>query len=503
VIRKLRISLAALCFAAFCLLFVDVSGFWPQKLAFLAKIQLVPALIAGSLLIVLALALLTLLLGRVYCSILCPLGILQDLIARLGKKGRYSFSPARGQLRVGAMVLFVLAFCLGIPWLFALLDPYSSFGRIATDLFAPLWQAGSNLLNLASESAGSYAVGPTPIWQKGVSALAAAVLTLALIAYLAFKGGRTWCNTICPVGTMLGYLNRFALIRPRLEAAKCIHCGLCVRECKASCIDSKKSEIDAGRCVVCFNCLDKCRRGAIDYGPRSFAPKAAQAAIPERTAQAAALVNKTGAAGGPNLARRGLLVAAFGLAASPAHAVKEINENEIAALIRKERPPRNTPITPPGSRGLASFREKCSGCQLCVSACPNQVLSSFDQGEGLLQPTLSFERGFCRVNCVTCSAVCPTGAILPISAAKKSATQIGRAVLDPSLCINSKGEGRCFACGRNCPPGAINLLEKADGSRTVAVDAERCTGCGACEYYCPVRPLAAIAVQGNEEHRPI
>jgi ferredoxin len=359
------------------------------------------------------------------------------------------------------------------------------------------------MLNLAAERAGSFTVGPTPIWQKGASALVAAVLTLTLIAYLAFKGGRTWCNTICPVGTVLGCLSRFALIRPRLESENCIHCGLCAKGCKASCIDPQKAIIDASRCVACFNCLDKCKRDAIDYGPRFFAPKAAHAAGLDAPADASDHERVHATSGGGTVTRRGLLAAVLTLAAAPAYAVKAINEDEIAALTRKQRPHRALPITPPGSRSLAAFREKCSGCQLCVSVCPNQVLSTFDQGGGLLQPSLSFERGFCRVNCVTCSSVCPTGALVSISAAEKSATQIGHAVLDPGLCINSQGSNRCSACARNCPPGAIAVLEKADGSRTVAVDAERCTGCGACEYYCPVRPMSAIAVLGNQEHRRI
>lgn len=152
--------------------------------------------------------------------------------------------------------------------------------------------------------------------------------------------------------------------------------------------------------------------------------------------------------------------------------------------------------------GLDAFEARCTGCQLCVSACPNQVLRSFDNGLGMLQPSLSFERGYCRVNCVSCSTVCPAGAIRPVSVAEKSAIQIGRAIINPELCIVTKDNVQCTACARNCPPGIIKLVGEGPVKKP-AVDAERCTGCGACEYVCPTRPLAAIRVDGNLQHRRI
>ncbi len=485
-LRGLRITLALLCFTGLCLLFLDVSGILPPRLAFLAKMQFVPAVLSGSVAVAVALVVGTLLLGRVYCSVVCPLGVLQDGIARLGKKRRYRFATAKTWLRIGALGVFVIALVAGFPFVFSILEPYSAFGRIATDVFAPVWQSGSNIVALASERAQNFAIGPTPVWQKGLPALIAAVLTLGVIGLLAWKSGRTWCNTLCPVGTILGYCSRIALLRPRIDAENCVHCGQCAKNCKASCIDAAHAVIDASRCVSCFNCLDSCSRGALAYVPATKA---------------------TGAAGKgadrPDLARRSFVALGLSLVGVPALAATRGPEAKAPILARKQRPVREVPITPPGASGLRAFTEHCTGCQLCVSACPNQVLSSIDDGTWLLQPSLSFERGFCRVNCVACSEVCPTGAIRPISAAGKSATQIGRAVVDWKRCIINTDKVQCTACSRICPTQAASLVGRKDGPKWLAVDPERCTGCGACEYVCPVHPVAAIRVEGNLEHRRI
>lgn len=484
-LRIIRSTLAALCFTGLCLLFLDVSGALPPKLVFLAKLQFIPALLAGSFVVAAALAALTLVFGRVYCSTLCPLGVLQDGLSRLGKKNRFRFSPARTWLRLAVLAVFVVAFVVGAPLVFGFLEPYSAFGRIAADLMAPLWVLGSNTLASVSERMGNFAVGPTPLWQKGLSALVAAALTLGVIGTLAWKSGRTWCNTLCPVGTILGFFSRFSFFKPRIDTTKCTHCGLCSRACKASCIDAVNGTLDSSRCVACFNCMSTCRHKAIAYAP---ARKRRDSAGQEKEL--------------PNPARRALFAAALGTAVVPVIAQAKGGNGTIPALTRKERQARNTPVTPPGSSGLEAFKARCTGCQLCVSACPHQVLRSFDNGMGMLQPSLSFERGYCRVNCVACSTLCPAGAIRPVSPAEKTAIQIGRAVIQPEVCIVNANTISCTACARSCPAGAINMVGTGL-LKQPAVDAERCTGCGACEYVCPARPFAAICVEGNLEHRRI
>ena len=490
-LRSIRILLAAVCFTALCLLFVDVSGRFAPSLAFMAKAQFVPAMLAGSVGAMMGVLLLTLVFGRLYCSVLCPLGVMQDVIGARAGRHRYRYSSPHTLLRLAVFFVFAASLLAGVPLVFSLLEPYSAFGRIAADLLAPVWATGNNALAWASERAGNYDVAPAMVWQKGLAALAAAVVTLALIGVLAWRKGRLWCTAVCPVGTFLGFFSRFAVLRPRIEESACKNCGLCEKACKSGCIDATAGTVDASRCVVCFDCVDVCRHGAMSYGLRK-----AGGGEKSVVGDAAQSVGSK-----PNTVRRGMLAALVG-AAVPGVAFGR-SSSPIAALTRKFEPERAVAVVPPGAQSVQQLSARCTGCQLCVSACPNQVLRGTDHGSGMLQPTLAFERGYCRVNCVTCADVCPAGAIRPITPAQKSSMQIGRAVINLDRCITVTDKVTCTACAKICPPRVINLVGPEDAPKKPVVDAERCTGCGACEYVCPARPFAAIYVEGVTEQRRI
>ena len=241
-LRKIRVTFATVFFILITLLFLDFTGTIHIWFGWMAKIQFLPELLALNAGIIIFLILLTLLFGRIYCSVICPLGVFQDLVSwisgsRKKKKYRFSFSPAKTWLRWGVFALFVIALIAGFSAFAALLAPYSSYGRIASNLFAPVYQLGNNLLAYLSERANSYLFYSTEVWIKSLSTFIVAVITFLVLTFLAWKNGRTYCNTICPVGTILGFLSKYALFRPVIDTEKCNNCGLCTHKCKAACIN--------------------------------------------------------------------------------------------------------------------------------------------------------------------------------------------------------------------------------------------------------------------------
>ena len=500
-LRKLRLTLGMLCLVFVTLLFVDFTGVLHAWLGWMAKIQFLPALLALNAGVIVCLILLTLIAGRVYCSVICPLGVFQDVVARLGrgrKKMPYTYSKPKSWLRYGVLAGFVLAMLLGVHALVALLDPYAVYGRAAHSFLQPLWMWGNNLLASMAERMDSYAFYSVDVWLKSLPMLIVVAVMLVLVVVLAARNGRTYCNTICPVGTVLGFFSRFALFRITIDKEKCNGCTLCARNCKAACIDVKNHAIDGSRCVACMDCLDKCHKGAIGYR-FAYGKKAEKA-------EASALETADRTAGRREFLAGSLLLAGSVLKAQVAKKAEAIKmDGGLADIVDKKEPVRQTPIVPPGARGLRHLQSHCTACQLCVSACPNEVLRPSHSLDTFMQPYMSYERGYCRPECTRCSEVCPAGAILKIDKAVKSSIQIGHAVWVKDLCIPLTDKQECGNCARHCPVNAITMVpsdpSNPDSLKIPAVNEARCIGCGACENLCPARPLSAIYVEGHERHR--
>ena len=484
-LRKIRIVLAAVFFVGLALLFLDFTDTAHHWLSWMAKVQALEAVLALNVVVIALLAVLTLVLGRIYCSVICPLGVLQDVFGWLGKrhkKNRYSYSKAVSWLRYGVLVVFVAALVAGVGVVVQLLAPYSAFGRIMTMILQPVWMEGNNVLASFAESADSYAFYSVDVWMKSLPVLVIAVVTLVVLFVLAWRGGRTYCNTICPVGTVLSFLARFSLFKIRFNADKCKNCSLCSKQCKAACIDYKNHTVDHSRCVVCGDCLESCKFGALSYGLSV-----------ERKAESSG--------------RRSFLLSSALLTTAALAQEKKKVDGGLVEIKDKVAPERQTPLTPPGSLSASHFAQHCTGCQLCVSKCPNQVLRPSADLMHFMLPVMSYERGYCRPECTRCSEVCPAGAIKPIDRDEKTSIQIGHAVFIQKNCVSVSDGVECGNCARHCPAGAIEMVPldpDDDLSPSVpAVNESRCIGCGACEYVCPSRPFSAIFVEGHEVHRDI
>lgn len=499
-LRRIRTILALVVFVLITLLFLDVTGTLHKYFGWLASIQFWPALLALHVGVVAMLVVFTLVFGRIYCSVICPLGVMQDIISRLHgirKKNRFTYSKEKRWLRYGVLVVFVASALAGVNAVVSLLAPYSSYGRIASSLMKPVYETGNNVLAAIAEHLDSYAFYSVDVWMKSLPTMIVASVTLVVIAVLAWRGGRTYCNTVCPVGTILSFLARFSWMKVCIDGSKCVNCGLCTKNCKASAIDFKNHKIDYSRCVVCGDCIDKCNKGAIRLSH----------SLPRRDEQRQA--SQSSPTGGVEGAGRRSFLLGLAVASTAAALAQEKKKVDggLAAIEDKIAPKRLTPLTPPGSLSAQHFAQHCTACQLCVSTCPNGVLRPSTGLSTFMQPTMSYERGYCRPECTKCGEVCPTGAIKPITRAQKSATQIGHAVWIKKNCVPLTDGVECGNCARHCPTGAITMVpfdpNDEHSLKIPAVNEARCIGCGACENLCPARPFSAIYVEGHEVHREV
>lgn len=443
-----------------------------------------PALLSLNVVILLFLLILSLFFGRLYCSVICPLGVFQDVVAwksrwfkKKGRSYRFEYTKPKNILRYTLLGLTILFFVFGSSLLVITLDPYSIFGRIISQIFQPIFIWLNNSLSALLINNGIYVIYGVP---QHVVITLAMILTVAffvLVSAMAWIRGRLYCNTICPVGTMLGLLSRISLFRISIEKSACTQCSACEKRCKSQCIDSMAMEVDDSRCVSCFNCLSVCKKGGVKYSFR-YAGKKESTPVAE--------VNK---------GRRIFMLTSGAVVAALATAKAEkLTGKKDEILSRK-------PIMPPGARDRDKFNTKCTGCQLCVSKCPMHVLqpAALEYGiSGIMQPRLAFStQVYCNQDCTICSEVCPTEALKKLTTEEKRVTQIGIAHFRKHLCVVNTDEKDCGACAEHCPTQAVHMITYKNGLTIPKVTADLCIGCGGCESICPVRPYQAIYVEGN------
>ena len=490
-----RVTLAILFFTPLLIFFIDFTGKLPEELHVLAHIQLIPAALAGAYVIVAALLALTFLFGRIYCSVICPAGILQDVIrrisriARTGKKNRPRFRYHRPQnvLRYALLAVTTLSAAFGVTELCLLLDPYSNFGRVTVNLFRPVVMEGNNLLAAGLSKTGNYSLYHISVNAVTTGALIAAGVALTVFVVMVVLRGRLFCNTLCPVGALLSLVSRHAIFRIRLDEKACTRCRACEYACKAEAIDPKAGKVDGSRCVGCFNCLSACRKNALACRP-SFRRRVA----PQLPGTEATGVGR----------RMFLATGATVIASLPATTIKAWTSKRWRR--RREGEKLRLPVTPPGALNLTRFTEKCTACHLCVTKCPSHVLRPAGMEYGLdylLKPRMAYIDSYCNFECVICSEVCPTHAIRPLTVEAKKTTQIGIVRFYIDLCVVHTEEKDCGACSEHCPTQAVHMVPYKGTLTIPQVETEICVGCGGCESICPVRPERAIVIEAHEVHQ--
>lgn len=450
----------------------------------------------------------TLVLGRVFCGWVCPLGTLQDLAGRFfawcwpdGKR-RDHWSPwqrAKYYLLLGMLAGAVF----GLHWV-TIFDPLVLLYRTTATALVPSAQwvvdQGSKAVFDADPHLGSYPLTkltepPAQFLRQRVFGMQPQSFFGAGLILAVFVGlmvatrwrRRFWCRYLCPLGALLGLISWRPLLRRATEKQSCNQCDLCGMNCHGGAMSAPGDGWKAAECLGCLNCTESCRRDSLKF----------QMAMPWRKEPKVESVD---------LSRRATIAAALG---------------GLAGLYLMRSDPQGRGLVynpfllrPPGSLDEREFLKRCTGCGLCINVCPTGGLQPTlaEAGlEGLWTPHLVPLVGYCDYNCSLCGQVCPTGAIQPLPLEEKQKFRIGLAAFDTTRCIPYAYGRDCIVCEEHCPipQKAIYALDveitDRNGQKVTLkqprVDPDLCIGCGICENVCPYDDHAGIRVRSGNESR--
>ena len=414
---------------------------------------------------------LTVILGRVFCGWVCPMGTTIELTEMaIYKRSKKNEQKKNYQwLKYALLVIVVCSAFFGIN-LGYYLDPIPLITRIYTILFYPLVMVIANWSAIALGKIGfsalSYVEISQPIYKQVFLTLGIFLGIIGLSSY----GSRFFCKNLCPLGALLGLCSRYSLLGKQISEA-CTDCGICEKICPTSAVVKQSWRDKEPECIKCFVCEARCPEKAIRY---SFKTK------PARETKI-------------DLGRRKFITAgAIGIGAG-------VLAPQCLGL--KIRP--DNLIRPPGALPEMEFLARCSRCGECLKVCPTYVIQSQGLEQGLLgafAPKMEMRLSGCDQECKICGEICATGAIRKLDLDEKKYAKLGTAEIDQAKCLVYAWDKVCQICDEICPYNAI-IFKRQNGKRVPVVVPSRCNGCGWCEAVCPVIGASAIRISANGEIR--
>jgi len=498
-LRKVRIVSQIIFFAGFLAVFFlfeyvrlksGVSGLaWYLRLnplsvlitSVASRTIVIPYLILGLVMLVI-----TLLFGRVFCGMMCPLGGIIDLtdrVFRSKQKARQAMRPPLQLQKLKYIFLFSIVTLSIAGVTFPLfMDPLCIVPRVFGTLIRPFIYLMAGMFKIGGDT-----ILESPLRLNGpfIGSFTTFILFTAILMGAMFDR-RFWCQYICPSGAFFGIMSRFSLFTRKTVKEKCNACKLCSKiTCPTGAISEENVEkTSTAECILCGNCSTNKRMcSSFSFGRP----------LPATTA-------------GPDISRRSVLGGIVSaLVFIPVVSHRSYQRLWLLSMKRRFNP---GPLRPPGAIEENEFLSRCITCGACISVCPENALHpctiAADGFTTWNTPKLVPRLGYCRKDCTRCTEACPTGALLPVKIADKPKIKIGTAVIDRSRCRPWLGQLPCLICQKNCPYEAITVKTNLIGETewdVPEVNKFKCVGCGVCEHLCPVQQESAIQVFSIGEKR--
>ncbi len=187
--------------------------------------------------------LLAVLLGRVFCSWICPVSFFSEVLDRLlrlftRKKFRKESSPLpRRTLWFALLGEILLTLMIGAP-IFVFLSPPGLIGREI--MMATLFNT-----------------------------LAVEGMVVVLVLALHLFSRRLFCRYLCPLGALIAVLGSKRRLVVNVDGERCIDCGLCKMACPLG-LDPAQKESLSAYCWNCGECVDICKASALEFKWRPF-----------------------------------------------------------------------------------------------------------------------------------------------------------------------------------------------------------------------------------------